>query len=174
MNEKTQGQFELIRKIAAVLAQGRLRAWLFGGWGLDAHIGRITRDHGDIEFWVGRESAHTAQSLLVRAGAMVMDTQPPAESTEYTWDGIWFSTAYFDIRPDGGFFQAKGRFDDWIFPAGSFPDEPVELAGFPVLAMSVAGMLAMKEQYPHLRNGRPWRDKDVTDIKLLRAMLADH
>jgi hypothetical protein len=33
------------------------------------------------------------------------------------------------------------------------PDEPVELEGLPLLAMSVAGMLAMKEQYPTCATG---------------------
>ncbi len=47
------------------------------------------------------------------------------------------------------------------------------LDGVPVLAMSVAGMLAMKEQYPHLRNGRPWRQKDIDDIKVLRRLAAE-
>jgi len=39
--------------------------------------------------------------------------------------------------------------------------------------MSVAGMLAMKEQYPHLRNGGPWRQKDIDDIKVLRGLAAE-
>jgi hypothetical protein len=39
--------------------------------------------------------------------------------------------------------------------------------------MSTAGMLAMKEQYPQLRNGGPWRSKDIQDIATLREMLAD-
>jgi len=43
----------------------------------------------------------------------------------------------------------------------------------PVPAMSVAGMLAMKEQFPHLRNGRPWRQKDIGDIEILRALAAE-
>jgi hypothetical protein len=43
------------------------------------------------------------------------------------------------------------------------------LDGTPVLAMSVSGMLAMKEQFPHLRNGRPWRPKDIADIEILRG-----
>ena len=38
--------------------------------------------------------------------------------------------------------------------------------------MSTAGMLAMKEQYPQLRNGRPWRPKDIADIRMLRALVA--
>ena len=44
------------------------------------------------------------------------------------------------------------------------------LDGTPVLAMSASGMLAMKEQFPHLRNGRPWRQKDITDMELLRGL----
>jgi hypothetical protein len=58
-------------------------------------------------------------------------------------------------------------------PPGSFGDEPGTLDGAPVLAMSVAGMLAMKEQYPHLRNGGPWRQKDIDDIKVLRRLAAE-
>jgi lincosamide nucleotidyltransferase A/C/D/E len=28
----------------------------------------------------------------------------------------------------------------------------------------------MKEQFPTLRNGRPWRDKDIRDIAVLRKL----
>lgn len=46
------------------------------------------------------------------------------------------------------------------------------LDGTQVLAMSVRGMLAMKGQFPHLRNGRPWRQKDITDMEILRGLLS--
>lgn len=171
VNEKTRDQLDRIRRITTGLAEGAHRAWLFGGWGLDARLGRVTRDHGDIEFWVYRNDAVQVRQLLVAAGAILLDTQPPEESAEYVWDDVWFSTAYFDAQPDGT-FTTTGRYDDWVFPAGSFPDEPVELEDLPVLAMSVRGMLGMKEQYPRLRNGRPWRGKDIRDIETLRSMLA--
>jgi hypothetical protein len=169
-HEKTRDQLDRIGRITTELTEGGHRAWLFGGWGLDARIGRVTRDHGDIEFWVDRNDALRVRQSLVAAGATLLDTQPPEESAEYTWDGVWFSTAYFDARSDRTFTTA-GRYDDWVFPVGSFPGEPVGLEGLSVLAMSLTGMQAMKEQYPHLRNGRPWRDKDVQDIELLRSML---
>ena len=38
--------------------------------------------------------------------------------------------------------------------------------------MTVSGMLAMKEQFPRLRNGRPWRQRDIDDIEILRALAA--
>lgn len=170
MNEKTRAQLDLIHKVTRTLDEGARRAWLFGGWALDARIGRVTRDHGDVEFWLDRPEAPETRRLLVNAGATVLDTQPPEESTEYDWDGTRFSTAYFDTRPDGT-STTRGRWDDWVFPPDSFPDEPVELEGMSLRAMSVAGMLAMREQYPHLRNGRPWRDKDAQAVEHLRSML---
>jgi hypothetical protein len=170
MNESTRGQLLVIRKVTAVTQAADIPAWLFGGWGLDARIGRITREHGDIEFWVERIHAERSKAVLVGAGATALTTQPPEEACEFTWNGTAFSTAYFDRRPDGSFSQPLGRFSDWLFPPGSFGDEPGTLDGTPVPAMSVGGMLAMKEQFPRLRNGRPWRPKDLADIEILQEM----
>ena len=163
-------QLHTIHRVVDVLSAAGISAWLFGGWGLDARIGRITREHGDVEFWVERIHAERSKAVLVGAGAAALTTQPPEEACEFTWDGVPFSTAYFDRQPDGSFSQPRGRFSDWLFPPGSFGDEPVILDGTPVLAMSVSGMLAMKEQFPHLRNGRAWRQKDISDIAILRAL----
>ena len=172
MNERAAGQLRVIKAVVNALGEAGIPAWLFGGWGLDARIGRITREHGDVEFWVERLDAERSKAVLGGAGATALATQPPAEACEFTWDGVDFSTAYFDRQPDGSFSQPQGRWSNWLFPPGSFGHEPVTLEGAPVLAMSVAGMLAMKEQFPRLRNGRPWRQKDIDDIKVLRGLAA--
>ncbi|HSZ40730.1 MAG TPA: hypothetical protein VK817_12285 [Trebonia sp.] len=39
--------------------------------------------------------------------------------------------------------------------------------------MSSSGSSALKEQHPRLRNGGPWRQKDIDDIKVLRRLAAD-
>jgi Aminoglycoside-2''-adenylyltransferase len=170
MDDETRRQLLVIRKVVAILNAGDVPAWLFGGWGLDARIGRITREHGDVEFWVERLHAEQSKALLQRAGATALLTQPPEEACEFVLDDVPFSTAYFDRRDDGSFFQPVGRMSDWLFPADSFGGECVILDGIPVLAMSVSGMLAMKEQFPHLRNGRSWRPKDIADIEVLREL----
>jgi hypothetical protein len=173
MDDRTEGQLRVIRKVISLMEAADISAWLFGGWGLDARIGRITREHGDVEFWVERIDAERSKAALAGAGATTLTTQPPEESGEFTWNDVLFSTAYFDRHPDGSFSQPLGRFSDWLFPPGSFGDEPGVLDGTPVLAMSVSGMLAMKEQFPHLRNGRPWRQKDIADIETLRGLAAE-
>ena len=173
MNERTGAQLRVIKAVTDALRAVDIRAWLFGGWGLDARIGRITREHGDVEFWLERIHAERSKAVLVGAGAMALRTQPPEEACEFIWDGVDFSTAYFDRQPDGSSVQLLGRWSDWLFPAGSFDDEPGTLDGTPVLAMSVSGMLAMKEQFPDLRNGRPWRQKDIDDIEILRRLITE-
>jgi hypothetical protein len=173
MDEKTERQLRVIRQVIAVMQAADISAWLFGGWGLDARIGRITREHGDVEFWVERIHAGRSKAVLVGSGAMALATQPPEEAGEFTLDDVLFSTAYFDRRPDGSFSQPLGRFSDWLFPPGSFGDEPTMLDGTPILAMSASSMLAMKEQFPRLRNGRPWRQKDIADIEILRRLAAE-
>ena len=173
MNERTTAQLRVIRAVVNTLDAAGISAWLFGGWGLDARIGRITREHGDVEFWVERVNAERSKAVLVEAGATALATQPPEEACEFTWGGTDFSTAYFDRQPGGSFIQLQGRWSDWVFPPGSFGDEPGMLGGAPVLAMSVAGMLAMKEQYPRLRNGGPWRQKDIDDIDVLRRLATE-
>jgi hypothetical protein len=172
VGERALAQLRVIFQVVNVLRVADISAWLFGGWGLDARVGRITRDHGDIEFWVERTDGERSKAILVDAGATALTTQPPEESCEFTWDGVDFSTAYFDSQPDGT-FTTRGRQSDWVFPAGSFNDELGVLERIKVPAMSVAGMLAMKEQFPTLRNGKAWRAKDKIDIEMLRDLASE-
>lgn len=171
MIEQRGAQLRVIRSVVDTLDAVEVRAWLFGGWGLDARLGRITREHGDVELWVERSDADCSQHALTVAGALALPTQPPEESCEFEWNGAAFSTAYFDRQHDGT-FTTEGRWSDWVIPAGSFSAGAGMLDGSPVPTMSASGMLVMKEQYPRLRNGGPLRPKDADDIETLRPLAA--
>jgi hypothetical protein len=142
---------------------------LFGGWALDALLGEVTRDHGDIELWVQRKDRDAVLDALVGVGAKPTEAEPIEESREYTIGEVLFSSAYFDRGPDDT-YRLQGRWSDWSFPVGSFGEDTGQLADVRVPVMSAAGMLAMKQQYPTLRNGKPLREKDVRDITLLTEL----
>lgn len=163
-------QTRLLNDIQGALDARALGWWLFGGWALDAQLGRVTREHGDVEFWVERSNGDAVCDAMVSIGAETVDSQPVEESRAFDRDGVSFSSAFFD-RNDDGSFGVQGRWSDWVFPPGSFGESAGELDGLVMPTMSVEGMLAMKEQYSTLRNGAPLRDKDVHDITALKALL---
>ena len=163
-------QIQLIADIRSALDSEKLGWWLFGGWGLDAQLGRITRDHGDVEFWVERSSGDAVRDALVARGVEALDSEPIEESRVFDRDGAQFSSAFFDRKEDGS-FGVQGRWSDWAFPPGSFSDSTGALNGITVPTMSPEGMLAMKKQYATLRNGAPLRHKDVHDIATLEALI---
>ena len=125
-------QLELIGIIQQTLDGADVSWWLFGGWGLDARLGRVTRDHGDIEVWVPAAESESSLEALVAAGFEALDTQPVEEAREYQLRGIQCSTAFFTARPDGTSWQPEGRWSDWNFPRGSFGVDRCQLAGLTV------------------------------------------
>jgi hypothetical protein len=170
VDESTSRQFDVILEIRQTLGDAGIAWWLFGGWGLDASIGRVTRSHSDIEFWVARTDGDSTRDALVTSGFVALDTKPLEESREFTRYGVVLSSAFFDTQPDQS-FRPQGRWSDWVFPAGSFGDSLGRLGEVSVPTMSVEGMIAMKEQYAFLRNGKPLREKDVRDMALLRQLI---
>ncbi|MES2465523.1 MAG: amino acid transporter [Armatimonadota bacterium] len=51
-----------------LLATARVQAWLDGGWGVDALLGRITREHNDLDLILGLDDLPRAVEVLVRTG----------------------------------------------------------------------------------------------------------
>ena len=77
MNQRVTAQLRVIKAVVSTLEASGISAWLFGGWGLDARIGRITREHGDVEFWVERTGARQTAPWQARAAPRM-----PAEFLE--------------------------------------------------------------------------------------------
>ncbi len=92
MNSESEAQLRVIRLVHTTLGGRGIRWWLFGGWALDALLGGVTRDHGDIEFWVERKDADAVVDALIEVGAVVLDTQPIEESREYLIGDVMFSS----------------------------------------------------------------------------------
>jgi hypothetical protein len=72
MDESTEGQLRVIRKAIAVMRQPISQRGCSEA-GLDARIGRITREHGEVEFCVERMQSNcqilwigTASQLIRR------------------------------------------------------------------------------------------------------------
>jgi hypothetical protein len=53
-------QLDIIKEVTGILEQSNIPYWMYGGWAVDFAAGRITREHGDIDFVIRRLDRSTA------------------------------------------------------------------------------------------------------------------
>src|SRR6185369_2500765 len=61
-------QLETIRWLHTVLGEQDIDYWLFGGWAVDFHAGRVTRTHGDVDLAVWQSDLDRVSGLLEANG----------------------------------------------------------------------------------------------------------
>jgi len=77
---------EVLEVVRALEAAG-LRVWLDGGWGIDALLGRQTRDHDDVDIVVELDRIHEARRSLEPLGFDLAEDYLPTRAVLRSVDG---------------------------------------------------------------------------------------
>jgi hypothetical protein len=166
-------QLRLIVLVHEALLDAQIPHWLAGGWGIDFLLGRVTRDHGDIDFAVWKEDWPRVEALLHARDFTSRPNQLPEETGRLLKDGCKFEFYLLQINSKGQVIVG-GRWSDWPFPEGSFGDLIGELDCIECPVLSPEGQLDSKERWPEQPHGGPLRPKDAQDIELLREFISSH
>jgi Aminoglycoside-2''-adenylyltransferase len=160
-------QLELLDEVAHTLDAVEIRFWLRGGWALDFHLGRPTREHADVDLvtWL-RHCERIRDLLLGRGFAAVAGYHEPQLVLEKNGQQASF---IFVVRR-GGRVVVPG-YEAWPFIPGSFPDAPKTLGGVSARVLSPESLLHEKLHHEEW-SGRPLRAKDRASIELLRTMIS--
>ena len=140
--------FDEVWKVGALL-RGLGHEWFVcGGWALDLFLGRVTREHKDVDIAVARRDQTAVQGYLLRRGWKLEKAaggrlSPWAEGEELALPlhGVWcrneaHDPAFFELllnEIDGGLFRFRRD------PAVTLPRARMsfESAGLPVLAPEI-------------------------------------
>lgn len=57
-------QLTALAELGALLDRVGFESWLFGGWAVDFYVGRVTREHADVDLAVWARDAEAIGSLL--------------------------------------------------------------------------------------------------------------
>jgi hypothetical protein len=169
MNEATSTQLRLVTEIRDALAEAGIAWWLFGGWAMDFHAGRVTRDHSDIEFYAYLEHAPRIRDLLTARGFGAPPGLHPDEGQPFLKDGQELGLWYLTDREDGA-IVTPGRWSDWPWPAGSFDGPAGTIGDIEAPVVTLDCLLETKMKFAEHPHGAPLRDKDIADIALLRSL----
>ena len=90
---------EQARALYELLDQGGVRCWVMGGWGVDALLGRVTREHKDLDLLV-LISDLPRYAQVVRGNGFGRKLEW-SESQPIDVDGLPFDSAFVDAHRDG-------------------------------------------------------------------------
>jgi Aminoglycoside-2''-adenylyltransferase len=140
--------------------------WLFGGWAVDFHAGRITRDHADVDVAVWAADLDRIGTLLQAAGWARAAAPDDNGYTAFECAGTRLELAFL-ARDDAGVIHTpleEGR-GDW--PAGSFGDEKGQVNG---MLARVVGLTSLMEDKSGPRLDPAAAAKDRADVTVLESL----
>ena len=148
-------------RVLDALSADAVRWWIAGGWGVDALVGRETREHRDLDLAIDAEDEQAAVDALQRIGfAVETDQRPTRVELASPGDG-WVDLHPVRFDADGNGRQ-EGLDGGWFdYPRTAFTTGTI--AGREVRCLTV-------EQQELFHQGYPQREVDHHDLAQLRAL----
>lgn len=159
----------MLGQLSADLDQARLPYWFIGGWAVDVHLGRISRDHSDIDIALERADRDAFVAIVAARGFTPVPSEDSSAVETFTAPTVKLEVTYLAIDDNGR--TVTPGFEHWPYPAGAFVSERVAFRGMSLPVMSVAALLDTKQRW-HSQVGEPRRPHDIADIEALRTITA--
>jgi hypothetical protein len=163
---RAAAQLQTIGWLQALFAAHGIDYWLFGGWAVDFHVGRVTRDHTDVDVAVWQADFDRIRVLLEAQG-WVHAPEPGEDGyTGYERGDIRLELAFLACDEAGTVYTplVEGR---GVWPVGSFGDTQAEVDG---VRARVVGLASLIEDKSGPRHDPAVLAKDRADVALLTSL----
>jgi hypothetical protein len=159
-------QMGVIADAVAGLEERHLSCWLAGGWAVDFLIGRITREHRDIDIVIWAVDASAATDAMRDAGFELQARVP--ELIHFERKGVPVTLSFIEREADGT-LVTPGKWRDWPWPPDSLSAPPGRIGSYTIPIVSLASQIETKSNYAAHIHGAPLRPQDEVDLRLLYA-----
>lgn len=149
-----------VRELLDVLAGVGVEPWIDGGWGVDALLGRQTREHRDVDVVIEDRDEPAMRQTLTHQGFTEVP-MPYSTAVHSVWqheDGREVDLHVVEMTGDGGVFGDEG-----VYPAAGFRGRGV-IDGRPVRCITA-------EIQMEFHRGYELRAHDYQDMWLLHTEL---
>ena len=166
MSAGADAQLQTIGRLHRVLSRQGIDYWLFGGWAVDFHAGRVTRAHADVDVAVWDADLDRVRRLLEDDGWRHVPESGEDGYTGYERGDVRLELAFL-AQDDGGTVYTPLREGRGDWPAGSFGDDEAEVGG---VVARVVGLSALIEDKSGPRLDQVAADKDRADVAVLASL----
>ena len=149
-----------LTELLRTLDEASIDAWLDGGWGVDALLGKQTRRHRDVDVIVSVSNVPKLRDILGPWGFAVKEGAPPNSFVLSNGQGreVDVHAVVFDNDGNGVYTMQSG--EDWVYPAEGFSGRGT------VEGRGVACLSATTQVLCHAHGYTPV-DRDFRDMQLL-------
>ena len=163
---RDRDQLRALRRIHELLESHGIEYWVFGGWAIDFHAGRVTRAHEDLDIAVWQSDLDSVAALLEGGGWTHVPEEDEDGYTVFERRQVRLEVALLARDDEGVVFtpllQGHG---EW--PGGAFGDDIAQLEGVRARVVTLAA-LRLDKREPH-EDPRA-AEKDRADLGTLDAL----
>lgn len=168
--DRSNRQLRLIAEIATLAEAAGVEVWLRGGWAVDFHVGEVTRDHRDIDWFTWSATLPTFRAALDEHGFQPAAVNDATAQYDVEKDGEDIQFALLARNADGAVVVAGGQYAGEPWPTGMLDTEPGRIGALRCPIISPAAQVEIKRMMPVWVPGMPRRAKDAEDIARIEAM----
>ncbi|NGZ77348.1 nucleotidyltransferase domain-containing protein [Saccharibacillus alkalitolerans] len=162
---QTEKQLGLLREIGDLFDEIGEPFWLRGGWAIDFRVGRVLREHDDLDLVAMLSAERPIAGRLEAAGfesIVINDKQ-----IDYRKNGVDVQILYLTHAEDGSL--VPDGIPEWIWMPDCLDPRVRRLNGTSARSLTPRQLLAEKLDYERI--GRPKREKDAASKELLRRLI---
>jgi dihydrofolate reductase len=158
-----ESQLSVLGAVTELLESEHTAYWLFGGWAVDFHAGRITRRHDDIDLAVWLADVPNIARLLGATGWRHAPEPDEDGGTGYERDRVRLELTYLQRQRDGR-ITIPLREGEATWPAGTFADDERTVGG---VTARVVALSTLKRAKASPRDDPEGAAKDAADFTIL-------
>ena len=136
-------QLAAVAEFDALLRERRVDYWLFGGWAVDFHVGRVTREHCDIDAAVWADDGSRVAALLDSGGWVHRPDVGEDGYTCYERGRVRLELAFL-ARDERGRVYTPLRDGRGEWPDDAFGDDILALRGVQARVIGRGALIADK------------------------------
>jgi hypothetical protein len=106
--DRVTRQLEVINEITDVAEVLGIELWLEGGWAMDFYLGKVTREHDDIDWFMWAADASSLTTCLTQRGYKQLKGPPVEQQIDFARDGIEVSFKLVTQDDSGSVVVAGG------------------------------------------------------------------
>lgn len=142
--------------------------WLRGGWAMDFYLGRLTRQHLDVDWYVWDSDMPVIADALVARGWTDVAQYPAEQQRDLVKGSVEFGIAPIARATNGRVVVGGGPWRNAALPENILANAlECQLGGIHCPVISPAAQIEIKHMMPTWVPGLRRRSKDATDIDLL-------